>query len=190
MPLASSVESWSHCSSARGHEVIGTSFTARDLDTLRALGATPVQADVFDADGLRQAVKTAAPDAVIHELTALGTEDRAANTRIRQEGTRNLVEAAKRAGVERFVVQRTRPRLAASTRKGAGRARSSGRHWAGRLAARRQQRPGTRPRLDTAAPVQHMSIASGDRSPSEAPKKSTEMLLDVTPPLSPRELRR
>jgi nucleoside-diphosphate-sugar epimerase len=88
-----------------GHEVIGTSLTARNLDTLRALGATAVQADVFDADGLRDTVTTAAPDAVIHQLTALGTGDTAANTRIRREGTRNLVEAAKRAGVVRFIVQ-------------------------------------------------------------------------------------
>lgn len=88
-----------------GHDVIGTSFTARDLDKLRALGATAVQADVFDADGLRDTVTTAAPDTVIHELTALGTGDTAANRRIRREGTRNLVEAAKRAGVTRIIVQ-------------------------------------------------------------------------------------
>jgi nucleoside-diphosphate-sugar epimerase len=88
-----------------GHDVTGASFTARDPGTLRALGATAVQADVFDAGALRGTVTTAAPDAVIDQLTALGAGDTAANRRIRREGTRNLVQAAKRAGVTRIIAQ-------------------------------------------------------------------------------------
>jgi nucleoside-diphosphate-sugar epimerase len=42
---------------------------------------------------------------VIDELTSLGKANYAANTRLRDEGTRNLVDAAIAAGVERFIAQ-------------------------------------------------------------------------------------
>jgi len=45
------------------------------------------------------------PDAVIHQLTDLATFDLAANTRVRVEGTRNLVDAALSAGTRRIVAQ-------------------------------------------------------------------------------------
>ncbi len=41
----------------------------------------------------------------MHQLTALGSRDFAANSRIRREGTRNLVDAALAAGVRRVVSQ-------------------------------------------------------------------------------------
>jgi nucleoside-diphosphate-sugar epimerase len=88
-----------------GHEVTGTSRTPHGLGQVRALGATAVQADALDADGLRDAVTAAAPDVVIHQLTALAEGNTAENARIRREGTRNLVDAAKRAGVTRIIAQ-------------------------------------------------------------------------------------
>ncbi len=72
---------------------------------MRRQGAAFVQADVFDRDGLRQVVTTAAPDAVIHQLTNLSGADGEATNRLRREGTRNLVDAAKAVGVGRIVVQ-------------------------------------------------------------------------------------
>lgn len=80
---------------------------------MRALGAEPVVVDVFDAAALAKAVQAARPQAVVHQLTDLafapGTpryaEGLARNARLRIEGTRNLVEAAKTAGVDRMVAQ-------------------------------------------------------------------------------------
>jgi nucleoside-diphosphate-sugar epimerase len=50
-------------------------------------------------------VTAAAPDAVIHQLTDLSEADGEATNRLRREGTRNLVDAAKSAGVKRIVAQ-------------------------------------------------------------------------------------
>lgn len=88
-----------------GHEVVGASRTETGADRIRAAGARAVRVDALDADGLRAAVAAAAPDAIVHQLTDLSTADGAANNRLRHEGTRNLVDAAKAAGVERIVAQ-------------------------------------------------------------------------------------
>ena len=70
-----------------------------------ALGAEPVVADALDREGLRAAVAAARPDVVMHQLTGLGAYDPGANARVRVDGTRNLVDAARAAGVPRIVAQ-------------------------------------------------------------------------------------
>ena len=95
------------------YEVAGTTRTAAKGSKLRALGITPIVVDVFEADALAQAVKMAQPDVIIHQLTDLpsapGTPGypaaQEANRRLRVDGTRNLVRAAKMAGVRRLVAQ-------------------------------------------------------------------------------------
>jgi uncharacterized protein YbjT (DUF2867 family) len=85
---------------ADGHAVAGMTRSEAKAEALRALGATPVVCDVFDAQRLTEAVSDFAPDAVIHELTDLPDDPdqiaaaAAANNRIRREGTRNLIAAA------------------------------------------------------------------------------------------------
>src|SRR5690349_13987354 len=83
---------------AGGHEVTGTSRTAGGVAAIEATGARGMRADALDPAALRTAVLDAAPEAVVHQLTALGDRDFAANARIRIEGTRNLVDAALEAG--------------------------------------------------------------------------------------------
>jgi nucleoside-diphosphate-sugar epimerase len=90
---------------AQGHEVWGTTRDPNKTDLLRSLGATPVVVDVYDRDGLFAAVRDARPDAVINQLTDLVRLDFAATARVRTEGTRNLVDAARAAGVRRMVTQ-------------------------------------------------------------------------------------
>ena len=96
---------------AAGYEVAGMTRTAGKSEMLRALGAEPVVCDVFDADALRDAVMGFSPDAVIHQLTDLPDDPAQIPTmgeghsRIRREGTRNLLAAAQAAGARRFVVQ-------------------------------------------------------------------------------------
>ena len=90
---------------AAGHEVWGTTRRAGRAEAIAGAGARPVVADVFDAASLAEAVKTAAPDAVVHQLTDLRGEDFAANGRLRVEGTRNLVDAARAAGTTTMVAQ-------------------------------------------------------------------------------------
>ena len=96
-----------------GHEVWGTTRSQGRTGALEAAGATPVVVDVFDRDALSVAVSVARPDAIIHQLTDLGAVSSGpipeavlrANARLREEGTRNLVEAAIASGVRRIVAQ-------------------------------------------------------------------------------------
>lgn len=96
---------------AAGHEVAGMTRSAEKAGRLAAAGAEPVVCDAFDADGLTVAVTAYGPDLVMHQLTdlpddaALLPEGRAANARIRRDGTANLLAAARAAGVSRFIAQ-------------------------------------------------------------------------------------
>jgi nucleoside-diphosphate-sugar epimerase len=88
-----------------GHEVTGTTRTAKGAELIRALGGHAVQLDVYDRPALALALQHARPDAVIHQLTDLRGSDTSGNARIRIEGTRNLVDAATAAGVRRMIAQ-------------------------------------------------------------------------------------
>ena len=94
---------------AAGHEVVGMTRRQERAEEIRAAGAEAVVCDVFDAEALKDAVVAAAPEAVVHVLTALPrrydpkSDYLAATNRIRTEGTRNLVVAAQAAGAKRLV---------------------------------------------------------------------------------------
>ena len=96
-----------------GHAVIGTTRSGEKASELKARGVTAVVVDVYDAAALRDAVTRASPDVVIHQLTDLPKIlDRArppggfsGNTRLRIEGTSNLVAAAQAAGARRLIAQ-------------------------------------------------------------------------------------
>ena len=59
---------------ARGHEVVGMTRTASKQDLVRGLGARPVVADALDSDAVAQAVASAEPEVIVHQLTALSGE--------------------------------------------------------------------------------------------------------------------
>src|SRR5919109_2300922 len=94
----------------RGHQVIGTFRSPVNAERVRALGAEPVALDLLDPRAVRKAVLEAAPDAIVHQATALANArfsrrlDRtfALTNRIRTEGTDALLAAAREASVERF----------------------------------------------------------------------------------------
>ncbi len=96
-----------------GHAVTGTTRSAQKATELRARGVMPVVVDVYDAAALRAAVAQARPDVVVHQLTDLpkvlnparGGAAFAANSRLRIEGTPNLVAAARAAGARRLIAQ-------------------------------------------------------------------------------------
>jgi nucleoside-diphosphate-sugar epimerase len=97
---------------AAGHDVTGMTRSEERADAIRAAGARAAVVDVFDSGRLLAAMEAARPDALVHQLTSL--PDRLdfrkdgvyePTNRVRTEGTRNLLEAARRAGVRRFVCQ-------------------------------------------------------------------------------------
>ena len=90
---------------AQGHAVTAMTRRPDAAERLRSLGARPVVADAYDGTGLCAAMERDRPDVVMHQLTDLSTSDTAANAALRTEGTRNLVDAARAAGVRRMVAQ-------------------------------------------------------------------------------------
>jgi len=88
-----------------GHQVTGLVRRPGDAAWLRDLGATAAVGDVFDRDGVLRAVRLAAPDVVMHQLTDLKSGNFEANAEMRVTGTRHLVDAALAAGVRRVVAQ-------------------------------------------------------------------------------------
>ena len=98
---------------ADGHDVVGTTRSPDNADWLRSMNVMPAILDIFDADAVMQALATARSDIVIHQLTDLPDvfdpaglqEILSRNARIRDEGTRNLLAAARAAGVVRVIAQ-------------------------------------------------------------------------------------
>src|SRR5678816_3920572 len=84
-----------------GHEVTGTTRSAAKAGQIEASCGRAVVVDVFDAAALTRAVLEARPEIVIHQLTDLPSDPTQvsgaaeANARLRIEGTRNLMAAAK-----------------------------------------------------------------------------------------------
>ena len=85
--------------------------SAEKMGVLGELGVELVMCDVFDAGALSAAVHAFKPELVMHQLTDLPDEiDKIAefaarNNRIRTEGTRNLLAAAREAQATRFLAQ-------------------------------------------------------------------------------------
>jgi UDP-glucose 4-epimerase len=93
---------------AAGHRVTGVTRSARGRERLESLGASAVDADVFDETSLRRAFDGA--DTVINLLTHVPTADRMAdpaawaeNDRVRTDASAAIARAADAAGVQRLV---------------------------------------------------------------------------------------
>src|SRR5258708_35025342 len=97
---------------AAGHEVHGMTRSESKQAMLYELGAVPVVADALDSDQVAEAVATAKPDVIVHQLTAIGAVDTrhmardfAPTSRLRTEGTAHLLSAGQAVGVRGFVAQ-------------------------------------------------------------------------------------
>ncbi len=98
---------------ARGHAVTGTTRSREKLGMLREMGARGVVLDALDREAVLAAVREAAPEVVIHQLTDLASlrgfrnfdREFAGTNRLRVEATDHLLEAALRSGARRIIVQ-------------------------------------------------------------------------------------
>ncbi|MCL2770075.1 MAG: NAD(P)H-binding protein, partial [Solirubrobacterales bacterium] len=96
-----------------GHEVTGMTRSPARADALRAAGAEAAIADALDPGAVRAAVAEAAPEAVVNQLTSIPprvnpraiARDFALTNRLRTEGARNLIAAARDAGAQRLIAQ-------------------------------------------------------------------------------------
>lgn len=96
-----------------GHEVTATTRKPGKVAQLREAGAEPVVVDGLDREAVIAAVSAAAPEVIVHEMTALSNMGRlrkvdqefAATNELRTRGTDNLLAAAALAGTRRVVAQ-------------------------------------------------------------------------------------
>ena len=98
---------------AAGHEVTATTRTPGKLTQLREAGAEPVVVDGLDREAVMAAVRAAAPEVIVHQMTALAgmrslrkpDQVFAATNELRTQGTDNLLAAAAQAGTRRVIAQ-------------------------------------------------------------------------------------
>jgi nucleoside-diphosphate-sugar epimerase len=97
----------------RGHQVTATTTNSAKVALLERLGARAVVVDGLDGGAVGEAVATAQPDAIVHQMSALasGIDPRhfdrsfALTNRLRTEGTDHLLAAAEACGVGQVVAQ-------------------------------------------------------------------------------------
>ena len=103
----------------RGHEVTGMTRSESKRQLVQELGGRPVVADALDPESVAQAVATAEPEAIVHQLTAIPhaldmrhfARDFAQTNRLRTEGTDHLLAAGRAVGARRFVAQSYAPAI-------------------------------------------------------------------------------
>ena len=93
--------------------VFGTTRSEEKTKMLRDIGVTPVIVDVYNSKKLEEVVVNSKATVIVHQLTDLPAgldpdkmqEALVSNARLRVEGTRNLVNAATKAGVDKMIAQ-------------------------------------------------------------------------------------
>lgn len=108
---------------ARGHDVTGMARTESKRELIRGLGAQAAIANALDGEAVAKVVAAAEPEVIVHEMTALSGqanvrkigEALATTSRLRTEGTDNLLAAGHAVGTRRFVAQSFAPLIYART---------------------------------------------------------------------------
>lgn len=91
------------------HKVVALARSEERASQIAQMGAVPVIGVVYDAVGLAQLIAQSEAQVVMHQRTAFGTQsgDPYVETiRVRTEGTRSLIAAAKAAGVRQCIQHR------------------------------------------------------------------------------------
>lgn len=96
-----------------GWLVIGTTRDTLKTKKLEDIGVKPVVVDVYDEKKLEEVLMNTKPNVVMHQLTDLPAgldpdkmeEALVSNAKLREVGTKNLINAAIKAGVEKMIAQ-------------------------------------------------------------------------------------
>ena len=98
---------------AAGHQVTATTRSPGKVALLREMGAEPAILDGLDREAVIAAVRAAAPEVIIHQMTAIAAmrtprhldKEFAVTNELRTRGTDNLLAAAAAAGTRRVIAQ-------------------------------------------------------------------------------------
>lgn len=96
-----------------GWDVYGTTRSEKNVELLKNIGVKPIVIDVYNADKLTEILTSIKPKIVYHQLTDLPDglapdkmkEALESNAKLRDIGTRNLVNASIEANVEKMIAQ-------------------------------------------------------------------------------------
>ena len=96
-----------------GWTVYGTTRSENKIEMLKQIGVEPVVVDVYDEKKLEEIINSINPKIVFHQLTDLPAgldpakmqEALISNAKLREIGTRNLVNASIKAGVKKMIAQ-------------------------------------------------------------------------------------
>lgn len=97
----------------QGHDVTALVRSPSKSEVVKSMGASPAVADALDRDALTAAITTAAPEVIIHQLTALAgvgnfkrfDAEAAVTNRLRTEALDTMIAAARNTGTRRMIVQ-------------------------------------------------------------------------------------
>ena len=96
-----------------GWKVYGTTRSESKSEILKEIGVEPIIIDVYDAQQLEEIIVSIKPKIVMHQLTDLPAgldpakmeEALISNAKLREVGTKNLVDASIKAGVKMMIAQ-------------------------------------------------------------------------------------
>ncbi|HHW9811920.1 TPA: NAD-dependent epimerase/dehydratase family protein [Staphylococcus aureus] len=88
-----------------GHEVAGFTTSENGQQKLAAVNVKAYIGDILNADTIDQALADFKPEIIINQITDLKNVDMAANTKVRIEGSKNLIDAAKKHDVKKVIAQ-------------------------------------------------------------------------------------
>ncbi|XAP97992.1 NAD(P)-dependent oxidoreductase [Staphylococcus aureus] len=88
-----------------GHEVAGFTTSENGQQKLVAVNVKAYIGDILNADTIDQALADFKPEIIINQITDLKNVDMAANTKVRIEGSKNLIDAAKKHDVKKVIAQ-------------------------------------------------------------------------------------
>jgi 2-alkyl-3-oxoalkanoate reductase len=98
---------------ARGHSVVATTRSNIKIEELHRTGAEAVVLDGLNRDAVIQAIDAVRPDVIVHQMTALASmkslkkfdDEFKTTNRLRTAGTEYLIDAARRVGTRKLIVQ-------------------------------------------------------------------------------------
>lgn len=88
-----------------GHEVAGFTTSEHGKQTLENAGVQPYVGDILKADTIDAAIEAFKPEIIINQITDLKNVDMSANTKVRIDGSKNLMDAAIKHNVRKVIAQ-------------------------------------------------------------------------------------
>jgi len=98
---------------ARGHSVVATTRSNTKIEELHRTGAEAVMLDGLNRAAVMEVIDAVRPDVIVHQMTALASmkslkkfdDEFKTTNRLRTTGTEYLIDAARRVGTRKLVVQ-------------------------------------------------------------------------------------